>query len=404
MTERARWTTADEIEGKLRKLWTSGALLAARFGGTPLFPWKVRLRRPDARALGAEFEAVRQWSRELELGSRSQRGAGYELELEELNHRQLGRNRIPGTAVVQTEADALALLGVTEQAARVDRLAALTVGSFPQLAPWLARSAVALLEHEADWQRVLAVLAWFRDNPRPGIYLRQLEVPGVDSKFIEGQRALLGELLDLILPPDAVLAEATGAKLFELRYGIVPKPPLVRFRLLDPAQQLGGLTDIATPAEQFAQLQLDVERVFITENEINGLAFPSCPRSLVIFGLGYGLARLAQVRWLADKQVWYWGDLDTHGFAILDRLRAQLPHARSFLMDRETLMLHASQWVHEPVAVVGDLPRLHAAEAAVYDDLRTNRLGPGVRLEQERIAFAWVRREVERIASTRAHG
>jgi hypothetical protein len=404
MTERSRWTTADEIEGKLRKLWTSGAMLSARFApsdSTPLFPWKVRLRRPDPSALGAEFEAVRRWSRELELGSKSQRGVGYELEFEELNHRQLGRNSISVAAVVQTEADALALLGVSEQAARVDRLAALTVESFPQLASWLARSAAALLGHEADWPRVLAVLSWFRENPRPGIYLRQLEVPGVDSKFIERQRSLLSELLDLILPPDAIVSEAIGAKVFELRYGILPKPPLVRFRLLDPAQQLGGLTDIATPAEQFAHLQLDVDSVFITENEINGLAFPSCPRSLVIFGLGYGLARLAQVRWLADKQVWYWGDLDTHGFAILDRLRAQLPHARSFLMDRETLMLHASQWVHESAAVVTDLPRLHAAEAAVYDDLRANRLGLGVRLEQERVAFAWVRREVERIASMR---
>ena len=117
----------------------------------------------------------------------------------------------------------------------------------------------------------------------------------------------------------------------------------------------------------------------------------------MLFGLGYGLARLADVHWLADKEIWYWGDLDTHGFAILDRLRVRLPHARSFLMDRETLMLHSSQWVHEPAAVITDLPRLHEVETVLYDDLRTNRLGERIRLEQERIAFAWVRREVERI-------
>jgi hypothetical protein len=302
---------------------------------------------------------------------------------------------------VHTEADAVALLGVAERVARFEQLVALTLASFPQLTTWLARSAAALLEHEAHWPRVLAVLTWLRSNPRPGIYLRQLEVPGVDSKFIEGQRALLSELLDLVLPSDAIVSEATGAKQFELRYGVLSKPPLVRFRMLDSSQQLGGLTDIATPATHFAKLQLDVDRIFITENEINGLAFPSCSRSIVIFGLGYGLARLADVHWLADKDVWYWGDLDTHGFAILDRLRVRLSHTRSFLMDRETLMVHSSQWVHEPAAVVADLPRLHVDEASLYDDLRSNRLGAGIRLEQERIAFAWVRRAVGRIASTR---
>ena len=32
------------------------------------------------------------------------------------------------------------------------------------------------------------------------------------------------------------------------------------------------------------------------------------------------------------------GDIDTHGFAILDTLRARFDHVESFLMDRDTLM------------------------------------------------------------------
>ena len=83
-----------------------------------------------------------------------------------------------------------------------------------------------------------------------------------------------------------------------------------------------------------------MDRVFITENEINGLAFPDVPGSLVIFGLGYGLDRLSEVSWLHRREVHYWGDIDTYGFHILDRLRALFPAARSFLMDRETLLEH----------------------------------------------------------------
>ena len=38
----------------------------------------------------------------------------------------------------------------------------------------------------------------------------------------------------------------------------------------------------------------------------------------------------------------------------------------------------------------GELNRLTPAEAELYDDLRFNRLGRQVRLEQERISYMWL--------------
>jgi hypothetical protein len=35
--------------------------------------------------------------------------------------------------------------------------------------------------------------------------------------------------------------------------------------------------------------------VLVTENEINGLAFPDVTGGIVIFGLGYGLDRLSEI-------------------------------------------------------------------------------------------------------------
>ncbi|WP_242467204.1 DUF2220 domain-containing protein [Ectothiorhodospira shaposhnikovii] len=132
-----------------------------------------------------------------------------------------------------------------------------------------------------------------------------------------------------------------------------------------------------------------VARVFITENEINGLAFPDTPGSLVIFGLGYGLERLADIPWLTEVEIHYWGDIDTHGFAILDRLRARLPHTRSLLMDRATLEAHRDLWgqEHPQQRFTGTLTRLTPPEQSLFEDLRENRLGECVRLEQERIGY-----------------
>ena len=86
----------------------------------------------------------------------------------------------------------------------------------------------------------------------------------------------------------------------------------------------------------------------------------------------------------------YWGDIDTYGFHILDRLRALFPSVQSFLMDRQTLLEHRSLWVQESNPYRAELSRLVSSEQALYDDLRHNRLGDRVRLEQERISYGWL--------------
>src|SRR5690606_39500510 len=68
-------------------------------------------------------------------------------------------------------------------------------------------SDLTALEHAAHWPAVLSVLEWFAAHPRPGLYLRQLDIPGVDTKFIEAHRGLLMELLDVVLPEAAVRSE-----------------------------------------------------------------------------------------------------------------------------------------------------------------------------------------------------
>ena len=54
---------------------------------------------------------------------------------------------------------------------------------------------------------------------------------------------------------------------------------------------LGG-EDVTLTQRDFAQLNPAVERVLITENEINFLSLPLPARSMVIFGAGYGFERI----------------------------------------------------------------------------------------------------------------
>ncbi len=398
MADATSWTTPSDLRDQVLRIWERGKILAAGITGETLFPLKLSMRRPEAQAIGHSFEAVRRWIRELEENSRSCKGFGYDIEWADINHRQLGRNRMPSRVAVPTEADALRLIGMERKGRRFRALAQITAEKFPALAQWLSRRPLVVLLHAQDWPRILDVLAWFRDHPRSNLYLRQVDIAGVDTKFVEGRKALFSELLDIVLTRnDGPLAEAV-AQTFEQRYGLRTKPPVIRFRVLDRRIAIAGLCDIAIPANDFAALNIAARHVFVTENDINGLAFPDFPAAIVIFGLGYGVDLLQSASWMAGAHIYYWGDIDTHGFAMLDRLRGGFPNARSLLMNRETLVAHRSLWVHEQAPYRAALSHLEPDEQALFDDLLYDRLGEKVRLEQERVSYAFLERRLKTIS------
>lgn len=382
------WTTPADLRGQVQKLWDKGLLLASLVSNEELFPRRLMLKKPTSTELADRFEQVRTWIADL------RQGAHYRVVMRELRHHIIGSNAIPDEIWVDTLDDALALIGKSREAERFSRIVTLIRERQPSILSYLAKYPLNALKLAEGWPLLLDIIDWMKVHPRPGIYPRQMDIPGVHTKFIEAHRAVLIELLDMSLPHEAVDTKATGVSRFCRRYGFLDKPLRIRFRILDPDLALMPTCtdqDIAVSQDTFSQLNLRVSRVFITENEINFLAFPSLPDSIVIFGAGYGFEMLAQAAWLQQCAIHYWGDIDTHGFAILDQLRAHLPHTESFLMDRETLMAHELLWVNEPQPLHRDLARLSAEECSLFNDLSDNRIGPAIRLEQERIGFGWVK-------------
>jgi hypothetical protein len=56
------------------------------------------------------------------------------------------------------------------------------------------------------------VALWLRDNPAPGIYVRQLGLPGVHTKFIERHRQVIDQLLAALAPGTDVGEAAADAQ------------------------------------------------------------------------------------------------------------------------------------------------------------------------------------------------
>jgi len=389
------WTTPADLRAQIQRMWDRGDLLRESVEEGTAWPRRLTLKAPAASDLSDRFEAVRDWVREVAATPRVR------IDWRDWTHRVQGRQRLPATIWLDSLQDALAAIGQARAAERYRALWQQTAAEQPSLLPWLTHRPLQALELADRWGRLLAVVAWLRAHPRPGVYLRQMDAPGVDSKFIEAHRGVLAEWLDLALPPEAIDVAATGVAQFARRYHFLDKPVRLRFRLLDPALPglpgCRGMPDITLDAASFATLALPVARVFITENETNFLAFPPAAKAIVVFGSGYGWESLARAGWLHRCDVCYWGDIDTHGFAILDQLRGHFPHVASFLMDRETLLAHRAQWGEELAPARHDLARLTIDEAALYDELRFDRIQPRLRLEQERIGFGWVRDDLDRI-------
>lgn len=82
----------------------------------------------------------------------------------------------------------------------------------------------------------------------------------------------------------------------------------------------------------------------------------------------------------------------------MGRLRGHLPHIKSILMDRRTLLSHRDHWSNESSPTRRALPHLTDAEQSLYQDLIHDVYGMGVRLEQERVRFSWVHDAHEREA------
>jgi hypothetical protein len=401
------WTSPADLRARVSREWESGKIPASLIGGPAAFPLRIKLKGPTSSELSERFAESREWVTNLE---KEVARPGYRLESATIQHRTLGKNELPEAAVFDRAEDALAFIGKKREAARLARLASFLFAAFPALLPWALGKPLILLEREEEWPAIVSVLSWFATHPRSGLFVRQIDAEGAHTKFVETRLGLLSELLDIILPPDAVEQSAAdrglgGAAIFARRYGLREKPRYVRLRPLDAATGIDmghagghrrlGLEELGIRSCDFARLYDSdspalPREVFITENEINFLSFPARSRSIVVFGSGYGFASLASADWLHRCRVRYWGDLDTHGFAILDQLRASFPKAESFLMDRATLLAHRGLWTAEGSPTKIDLARLDEDERELYDDLRYDRLAPSLRLEQERIAYGWL--------------
>jgi hypothetical protein len=221
-----------------------------------------------------------------------------------------------------------------------------------------------------EFTRLRDAVTWFAAHQESGLHARQVPVRGLDSKWVERHKKLLSGLL-LALTGDGDL-------------GLAGADPLLRLRFLDPSLAPGrALLDVSAPVAELNRLPVRPTTVYVFENLQCVLSMPETPGAVVVFGQGSAANLVAELSWLPDTPVRYWGDLDIDGFAILSRLRANLP-VTSVMMDPDTLAAFRDLAVPDPNAGASRaVDNLTPAELEAFQALARD----GLRLEQERIPW-----------------
>jgi len=299
-----------------------------------------------------------------------------------------GDQELPSRLVLASPEEMAQILGHDKSWSRAGERYAAWCTQFPRLAGSraVARNCddVFIGYSDADFIRLTTLLQWLVDYPNSNLYLRQLPVADVDTKWVWPRRGIVRDLMRQLLDD----VEDVG---FHALCGLRADPARLRMRVLCPRlrARVGGLCDMEVPIAELAKLQLEPSISLVVENLNTGIALPDIDGAVAFMGLGLAVDQLNAIGWLrsASRHL-YWGDLDTHGFAILARARRRFPNTVSVLMDEDTLLAHRKLWVQEPTPCRVEGPEgLSVAELGVYEGLRANRWGDRVRLEQERIAW-----------------
>jgi hypothetical protein len=361
-------------------------LLRAFAGVEPFGGIEIPLRGPKPTQIGDDFAAVRDWVAQLNAGGQKERR--YTLTWRAVGGRSIGRNQLPVRALVTSLDQAWSLVGVHSEVARFAEILDLVDGH-PAVRAWVCEHPHRALALHDDVPALVAAHTWLDAHRGSRMYLRQISAPGVDTKFAEKHRGVLA----------ATLGVPTTSSGFLAGLGLRAKPEFVRLRPSASLVAAGsglpvGLTELSVRADEVAELAIAPRGALVIENEITYLSVDVPPDGVVIWGKGFDVDRVGRLPWLAGAEVRYWGDLDTHGFAILDRLRVWLPEVRSVLMDSDTLLAHRDRWGSEDRPTRATLTRLTREERDLYEDLVSDRLGDRVRLEQERIDWTRVAQRI----------
>ncbi|OPH33692.1 Wadjet anti-phage system protein JetD domain-containing protein [Moraxella lacunata] len=145
-------------------------------------------------------------------------------------------------------------------------------------------------------------------------------------------------------------------------------------------------SQIYAPHHELDPDKIICDNILIVENKHSLKQLPTLKNTLMILGAGNNLSWLKNKSW-QHKKLYYWGDIDTWGMAILAKAQTCQSHIVPILMDHDILNAHRHKIVPEPKSIENTPIGLNDTQLALFHHLKNNQ----IRLEQEFIELDYVR-------------
>ncbi|OJX51074.1 MAG: hypothetical protein BGO88_07755 [Flavobacterium sp. 38-13] len=374
--------TPQEIRSKTDKKYI--LFLQSLVEGVPFSKLVIRGNKIYNKSSLPEFEKEIQ---QIISQSKEKKGFGYSLDFQRVKTKYLGTQDLPVSIFFDSEKDFLKFLGKEKEVELFKTSVGKIIIAFPELHEWVIKNPIRVITNYTEWDGIIRVCQYFRQNPKPNLYIRELPI-NVHTKFIERNKSVIRELLDILLIGHINYEYKEFEKRFHLKFSEL----LIRFKILDKEisqKYFSGLDDIAIPTSQFETLNLPAKRVLVVENKTTlytTLTLPKMDKTIAIFGSGYSVNNLKNTQWFSAVELFYWGDIDVQGFEILSQFRSYFPHAQSMLMDKVTFEKFFENDNGTPTNVSAML-NLTEQEQQLYELLKINNW----RLEQEKIPLYWIK-------------
>ncbi|WP_144605042.1 Wadjet anti-phage system protein JetD domain-containing protein [Algoriphagus algorifonticola] len=373
--------TPKEIKDKTERKYIS--FLQSLVEQRPFEKLVIRGDKSYTKSSLSEFEREIQ---QIHSHSKGKKGFGYTLDFQKVKTKFLGVQDLPISIYFDNEKDFLKFLGKEYEVDSFKSNIEIILREFPELKDWIIKNPKKVIDNANEWINILQVCQYFKQNPKPNFYIRELPVK-VHTKFVERNKSIIRELLDVLISEHVKSEE----KEFENRFNLKYAEPQIRFKVLDKTisdRFFSGIDDIAIPVSQFEKLDLPIFKVLVVENKTTlytTLTLPKMNDTIAIFGSGFSVFNLKNVRWFDNLKLLYWGDIDVQGFEILSQFRTYFPQTRSVLMDKQTFDNFFEDDNGTPTNISTKLT-LTDEEQLLYDILKTNNW----RLEQEKIPLEYV--------------
>lgn len=214
--------------------------------------------------------------------------------------------------------------------------------------------------------------------------LRAISMAGIDSKFFERHRSLIVQFLDVRF--DGAVSEQ-GLEVF-----LAASNEKDHWLLVIPlGKNLLPFEQVRVRASEVLEHGLQADNILIIENEqcahqlpawstVSSSVSSTLANTIAILGAGLNLNWLS-ADWLTNKNIAYWGDMDSWGLKMLAQARLLQPHLKALLMNEQVFLQHKQRAVIEPTIANENTPEgLALDESEFYQFLIHCEKG---RLEQE---------------------